>query len=105
MNAVIETGGKQYRVEEGLTVRVEKLGAEPGAEVDFDKVLAIVKEDGAVFGNPYVAGASVSAEVVANGKGAKVLVHKQRPRRVYRKLNGHRQSFTTVRIKEIRHGS
>jgi large subunit ribosomal protein L21 len=101
MYAVVETGGKQYRVEAGTEVKVEKLQADEGAEVTLDKVLAVVKEDGQVFGNPYIKGASVSAEVVGTGKGKKVLVFKQKPRKGFRSLRGHRQEFTTLKIKEI----
>jgi large subunit ribosomal protein L21 len=102
MYALIETGGKQYKVSAGDSIEVESLEAEPGTEVKLDKVLALVKEGGAAFGSPYVSGASVSAEVVGSGKRPKVTVFKQRPRKVYRKLRGHRQPFTTLRIKEIK---
>lgn len=101
MYAVVETGGKQYRVEAGYEVRVEKLQADEGTEVTLDKVLAVIKEDGQVFGNPYIKGASVSAEVVGTGKAKKVLVFKQKPRKGFRSLRGHRQEFTTLKIKEI----
>ncbi len=101
MYAVVETGGKQYRVEAGTEVRVEKLQADEGTEVKLDKVLAVVKEDGQVFGNPYIEGASVSAEVVGTGKAKKVLVFKQKPRKGFRSLRGHRQEFTPLKIKEI----
>ncbi len=101
MYAVVETGGKQYRVEAGTEVRVEKLQADEGTEVTLDKVLAVVKEDGQVFGTPYIKGASVSAEVVGTGKAKKVLVFKQKPRKGFRSLRGHRQEFTTLKIKEI----
>ncbi len=104
MYAVIETGGKQYKVSSGDKIEVEKLDAEPGTEVKLDKVLALVKDDETVFGNPYVSDASVSAEVVDSGKKKKVLVFKQKPRKGYRRLRGHRQHFTTLRIKEIKQG-
>lgn len=102
MYALIETGGRQYKVSEGDSIEVDSLDAEPGAEVKLEKVLALVKEGGTVFGSPYLSDASVSAEVVGPGKRPKVTVFKQRPRKVYRKLRGHRQPFTTLRIKEIK---
>lgn len=101
MYAMIETGGKQYRVEAGASIKVEKLQAEEGSEVKLEKVLAVVKEGQTVVGKPYVEGASVSAEVVGSGKNKKVLVFKQKPRKNHRKLRGHRQEFTMLRIKEI----
>ncbi len=101
MYAVIETGGKQYRVASGDSIRVEKIDAEAGAEVKLDKVLALVKDDGTVLGTPYVEKASVSAEVVGSGKAKKILVFKQKPRKGHRKLRGHRQEYTTLKIKDI----
>lgn len=102
MYALIETGGRQYKVSAGDSIKVDKLDAEPGTEVKLDKVLALVKEGGTVFGSPYLPEASVSAEVMDSGKDKKVIVYKQKPRKVYRKLRGHRQPFTTLRIKEIK---
>ncbi len=101
MYAIIETGGRQYRVASGDNVNVEKLTAEAGAVVTLDKVLAVNSDDKNIFGNPYVKGAIVKAEVVGVVKGDKVIIHKQRPRKVYRKTNGHRQKYTTLKIKEI----
>ncbi|MEJ2182818.1 MAG: 50S ribosomal protein L21 [Nitrospirota bacterium] len=101
MYAVIETGGKQYRVASGESVKVEKLDAEPGSEVRLEKVLAVVKKDGPVFGTPYVQNASVRAEVLGTAKQRKVLVFKQKTRKGHRKLRGHRQALTTLRIKDI----
>jgi len=101
MYAMIETGGKQYRVEAGASIQVEKLQAEEGAEVKLDKVLAVVKDGETVVGKPYVEGASVSAEVVGEGKHKKVIVFKQKPRKGYRRFKGHRQEFTTLKIKDI----
>ncbi len=101
MYAMIETGGKQYRVEAGASIKVEKLQAEEGSEVKLEKVLAVVKEGQTVVGKPYVEGASVSAEVVGSGKNKKVLVFKQKPRKNHRKLRGHRQEYTELKIKEI----
>jgi large subunit ribosomal protein L21 len=101
MYAYVETGGKQYKVEAGQSIKVEKLDVEPGAEVTLDKVLAVIKEDGPVFGTPYVENAAVSAEVLSTDKEKKVLVFKQKTRKNHRKLRGHRQSMTTLKIKEI----
>jgi large subunit ribosomal protein L21 len=104
MYAIIETGGKQYKVSEGQRISVERLDAASGSDVVFDSVVAVMKEDGAVFGSPYVPKASVSAEVLSEGKSKKVLVFKQLPRKSSRKLRGHRQPFTAVLIKEIKVG-
>mgnify|MGYP001570009722 CR=1 FL=1 len=101
MYAIIETGGKQFRVASGDSIKVEKLSAEAGSVVTFDKVLAVVKEDKSVTGAPYVKGAEVKAEVIGSFKADKVIVHKQRPRKVYRKTNGHRQQYTALKIKDI----
>jgi large subunit ribosomal protein L21 len=104
MYAIIETGGKQYKVASGQVVEIEKLAVNVGSDVRFDTVLAVVKEDGASYGNPYVKGASVSAEVLAEGKAKKVMVFKQLERKDSRKLRGHRQPFTRIKIKEINFG-
>ncbi|MBI4683851.1 MAG: 50S ribosomal protein L21 [Nitrospirae bacterium] len=104
MYAIIETGGKQYRVSSGDSLNIEKLSADPGATITLDKVLAIIKDGNTIAGTPYVKGAEVSADVVGSFKGEKVIIHKQRPRKVYRKTNGHRQQFTTLKIKDIVYG-
>ncbi len=101
MYAIIETGGKQYKVAVGDTLNVEKLSAETGSTVALDKVLAVIDEKKSNVGNPYVDGAVVNAEVIGSGKDDKIIVHKQRPRRVYRKTNGHRQPYTTLKIKDV----
>lgn len=101
MYAIIETGGKQYKVSSGDNINVEKLAAEAGADVTLNNVLAVVTDEKNIIGMPYVAGAEIKAEVVGSGKSKKVIIHKQRPRRVYRKTNGHRQQYTTLKIKEI----
>ena len=98
MKAVIETGGKQYYVEEGTELYVEKLDAEVGSKVDFDKVLMV---DGA-FGNPYLSNAKVTGEVVKHGKDKKIVVFKYVPKNKYRKKQGHRQPYTKVVIKSIK---
>ena len=81
MHAIIETGGKQYKVAEGDTLFIEKLNAEAGEAVTFDKVLAVLGEDKATFGAPVVEGAKVSASVVKNGKGKKVMIFKYNPKK------------------------
>lgn len=100
MYAIIATGGKQYKVEEGDYVRVEKLGAEAGSHVVFDQVL-VVGGDDVKLGNPTVAGATVEATAVNNGRAKKVIVYKYKPKTGYHKKNGHRQAFTQVRIDKI----
>ncbi len=100
MYAVIQTGGKQYRVQEGDILRVEKLNAEPGAKVSFDKVLMIGEGDKAKVGSD-VAKAKVPAVVTENGKGKKVVVFKKKRRKNYRITQGHRQAYTAVRIGKI----
>jgi large subunit ribosomal protein L21 len=104
MYAIIEIGGKQYKVASGDTVRVDKLSSEPGATVAIEKVLMIVDGTKTVFGNPYIKGAGVKAEVIGTEKAQKILVYKKRPRRVYEKLRGHRQQFTSVKITEVSFG-
>jgi large subunit ribosomal protein L21 len=101
MYAIIENGGKQYKVSPGDLVHVEKLSLDAGADMTIETVLVVNKEDKNTYGSPYVSGARVIASVEKNGKARKILVHKQRPRRVYRKTNGHRQSYTAIKIKEI----
>lgn len=102
MYAVIKTGGKQYRVKEGDTLRVEKLSGDAGASVEFADVLAIGEGDDIKIGTPTVKGAKVIAEVTAQGRGKKVRLLKKRRRKGFAKKQGHRQSFTSVKIKEIR---
>ena len=101
MHAIIETGGKQYKVTEGDTLFIEKLEAEAGQAITFDKVLAILDGDKATFGAPVVEGASVAATVVKNGKGKKVRIFKYNPKKGYRKRQGHRQPYTKVEISKI----
>jgi large subunit ribosomal protein L21 len=99
--AIVENGGKQYKVSPGKTIRVQKLFPERGADVTLDKVLMVSKEDMRIYGSPYVDGAKVLASIEGTGKARKVLVYKQKPRKVYRKLRGHRQPYTSLKIKEI----
>ena len=100
MYAIIATGGKQYKVSEGDKVRVEKLEAEVGSAVEFDQVLLIGGESTKV-GNPTVAGAKVTGEVVAQARAKKVIVYKYKPKKGYHKKNGHRQMYTKVKIEAI----
>ena len=101
MHAIIETGGKQYKVAEGDTLFIEKLPVEAGESLTFDKVLAIIDGDNATFGTPVVNGAKVDASVVKNGKGKKIMVFKYNPKKGYRKRQGHRQPYTKVTIGKI----
>ena len=101
MYAIIETGGKQYKVAVGDKVKVEKLAAEEGGEVVFDKVVAIGGEEGIKAGTPYVEGAKVVGEVTEQGKHKKVVVVHYKPKKNIRKKNGHRQPYTEVLVKEI----
>ena len=100
MYAIIETGGKQYRVEEGTKFMVEKLPVEAGSDVTLDKVLMLGGAECKV-GTPYVAGAAVTAEVIAQGRGPKVKVFKRWRRNDSRKLRGHRQPCTMLKVKSI----
>ena len=101
MYAVIETGGKQYRVAPGQTVRVEKLPAEDGAEVTFEKVLLVADGEAVKVGTPYVEGGRVTARVKAQGRHRKVTVIKFKRRKGYRRTKGHRQHYTEVEITGI----
>jgi large subunit ribosomal protein L21 len=103
MYAVIETGGKQYRVSEGDAISVEKLPYEVGDEVEFERVLLVSGEKGVTIGQPIVKGAKVVAKVEAEGRGRKILVWKYRPSKRYRRRQGHRQAYTRLRIEKIVH--
>lgn len=98
MYAVIETGGKQYRVSKGDVLNVEKLGVEDGKAVEFDKVLVLNDDKETKFGTPYIEGAKVLAKVKESGKGSKIIVFKYKNKKDYRRKQGHRQPFTTVEI-------
>ena len=100
-HAVIVTGGKQYRVAEGDVIFVEKLPVEAGETVTIDQVLAIVDGDSSVFGTPVVAGATVTAKVEKNGKSKKIRVYKMKPKKNYRRTQGHRQPYTKLSISAI----
>ena len=101
MQAIIVTGGKQYKVSEGDVLFIEKLEAEAGQTITFEQVLAVLDGDNATFGAPTVAGASVEATVVKNGKGKKVRIFKYNPKKGYRKRQGHRQPYTKVEITKV----
>lgn len=98
MKAVIETGGKQYYVEEGSIIYVEKLDEEKNKTVKFDKVLMIDSK----VGQPYVTGASVEGEVLKHGKNKKIIIYKYRQKNNYHKKQGHRQPYTKIEIKSIK---
>jgi len=102
MFALIETGGKQYRVTEGTILKVEKLEAEEGAAVVLDKVLLLSEDDETVtVGRPLIEGASVTAKVIKQGRGKKIIVYKYKKRKNYHKKQGHRQSYTKLVIEKI----
>ena len=103
MYAVIQTGGKQYRVEPGKTVVVEKLAGEEGTDVVFDQVLLVSSGDGATLnvGMPVVAGAKVTGQIVEQGRGDKLVVFKFRRRKNYARKQGHRQGFTEIKVRDI----
>ncbi len=101
MHAVIETGGKQYRVAPGDAIEVETLPGEVGSEVEFGKVLAIFQDAGEVVSGTGLAGAKVKGTIVAHGRGDKVLAFKFRRKKQYKRTIGHRQNFTRVKVNEI----
>lgn len=101
MYAIIQTGGKQYRVSEGDVLSVEKLSVAEGEEVVFDQVLTVVADGDVKIGKPVLEGAKVTAKVVEHGKGEKILVFKYKAKSNYRKRQGHRQPYTKVEISKI----
>ncbi|MGZ8218487.1 50S ribosomal protein L21 [Methylomagnum sp.] len=101
MYAVIQTGGKQYRVTEGEVLKIETLVADAGQEVEFDKVLMVQSDDSIKVGKPYVEGGKVTATVTAHGRHPKVKIVKFRRRKHYMKQAGHRQNYTEVKITGI----
>ena len=101
MYAIIETGGKQYRVQEGDTVFVEKLEVTAGDVVTIDNVLAVSKDGKLTLGSPVVAGAKVEAKVLEQGKAKKIIVFKYKPKKDYRRKQGHRQPYTKLIIEKI----
>ena len=101
MYAIIESGGKQHQAVPGRPLRVEKIDAEVGSTISFDKVLLVQRDGDVSLGNPYVEGASVKATVIEQGRLPKVRVFKMKRRKQYRRTRGHRQAFTAVRIESI----
>lgn len=101
MYAIIETGGKQFKVQEGDTLKVELLDAEVGQAVEIDKVLLVNKDGQVQVGNPFVAGAKVTLKVQEHGKGKKIIVFKYKAKKNYRRKQGHRQPFTKVVVEKI----
>jgi large subunit ribosomal protein L21 len=101
MYAIVETGGKQYRIEEGVVFNVERLDAEPGNEIALDKVLMTGGDDAINVGKPYLDNAKVTCEVLEHGRGKKVVIFKHKRRKDYRKKQGHRQEFTRIKVKSI----
>jgi large subunit ribosomal protein L21 len=101
MYAIIETGGKQYKVQEGDVVFVDRLPVEEGQNVIFDKVLAVSSEDSISFGTPVIENASVEGKVIGHGKDRKIIVFKYKPKKGYRRKQGHRQPYTKVQIEKI----
>lgn len=99
--AIIETGGKQYRVEQGTRIQVEKLSFDKGGEIVLDKVLLVATDKGIQVGKPTVSGAKVVATVTAQDRGPKILVFKKRSKKTYKKTIGHRQSYTELVVKSI----
>ena len=100
-HAVIVTGGKQYRVAEGDVIYVEKLAAEDGETVTFDKVLCVVDGDSTAVGTPVLDGATVTAKVEKSGRSAKIRVYKMKPKKGYRRTQGHRQPYTKLTVETI----
>lgn len=101
MYAIISTGGKQYKVQEGDVIFVEKLNAEADSQVVFNEVVAVADNGKITVGKPLVDGASVSAKVLSHGKQRKIIVFKYKPKKDYRKKQGHRQPYTKVQIEKI----
>lgn len=101
MYAVVKTGGKQYRVQEGDVIYVEKVNAEVDSTYELNEVLAVGTEEGIKVGTPVVEGAKVVAKVAAQGKQKKVIVFKYKPKKDYRRKNGHRQPYTKLVIEKI----
>jgi len=102
MYAIIETGGKQYRVAKGDTLYLEKLPSEVGETYEITKVLAVDKDGDLQLGSPLVEGASVTLKVEKHGRGKKIIVYKYKAKKNYRRKKGHRQSFTKVVVEQIR---
>lgn len=104
MYAIIETGGKQYKVSEGTRIKVEKLPASEGEKVYFEKVLLVNRDGNTTIGSPYLENTKVTARVIETAKDKKVLVFKKKPRKGYKRLKGHRQPYTKIEIEKIEIG-
>lgn len=101
MYAVFENGGKQYKVQEGDVVFLDRLDANEGDNCVFDKVIALSSEGKMTFGAPYIDGAKVEAQVLGHGKDKKIIVFKYKPKKGYRRKQGHRQPYTKIQVKKI----
>ncbi|TVR01673.1 MAG: 50S ribosomal protein L21 [Desulfovibrionales bacterium] len=99
--AIVESGGKQYRMEEGANLKVDRIHAEPGTDVFLDKVLLVGNSEGATAGQPYVSDAKVACEVMEHGRDKKIVVFRFWRRKDSRKKQGHRQEFTRIKVKSI----
>ena len=102
MYAIMETGGKQYRVQEGDVVFIEKIEGEADSKVTFDKIVLVADDNGVKVGAPYVDGATVEATLLKNGKGKKITVFTYKPKKSEKRKMGHRQPYTQVRIESIK---
>lgn len=102
MYAIVETGGKQYQMEEGRYLKVELLEGEKDSKIIFDKIIMLANGKKSKVGQPYIKGASVEGTILAHQKEKKIIVYKQRPKKGYRKKQGHRQGFTKVMVTKIR---
>ncbi len=101
MHAVVKSGGKEYRISKGDIIRVEKLGGKVGDQVTFKDVLVVFHEDQVEFGTPHLTNAVVTAEIVQQTKGRKVLTYKMKRRKNYRRFKGHRQNYTYLKVNEV----
>lgn len=101
MYAIIETGGKQYKVSEGDIIKIEKLEVEADSNYTFENILTISEGEEVKFGNPFISGATVTSSVIGNGKAKKVIVYKYKPKKGFHKKKGHRQPFTMLKIEKI----
>jgi large subunit ribosomal protein L21 len=101
MYAILETGGKQYRVQEGDVLKVEKLDVAEGETVDLERVLAVIRDGDVIVGTPVVEGAKAVARVLDHGRDKKIIVFKYKAKKNYRRKQGHRQSYTRIQIEKI----
>ena len=101
MYAILETGGKQYKVQEGDSIKIEKIKYSKGDTVSFDKIVLVSKDGNLTVGKPYIDGATIEGVVTEQGKDKKIIIFKYKPKKDYRKKQGHRQPFTEVEIKAI----